>query len=309
MSRRLDYLVTDVRLQTENEDFSDSVGISDAEFIRFINEAQTRLHARIVQQHNSIFLEEYSTSSVNAQESYSLPSDIYLGNKVTQVDYSTTGLVKDYYPLKPTYLRNRSGAEGNPDAYIRKSGVILLSPIPNSSSNLVRITYVKKLRKLDIRRGSVASFTDSGTQITALTLDVSTDTVDTTQTDKDNYLCIVDRDGAIKMANIEYDSISGTTGVVTLTASFTYESGESFSVGDYIVVGKDTSTHSELPDHVERYLLAYASWKILKRDSSADYTEQESELQNMESEIVASYSDISDDIYEIPEINDEEVWF
>ena len=63
-----------------------------------------------------------------------------------------------------------------------------------------------------------------------------------------------------------------------------------------------------MPDHVERYLIAYASWKILKRDSSVDYTEQESELSNMEQEIVETYADISDDIYQIPEVNDDEAW-
>ena len=112
------------------------------------------------------------------------------------------------------------------------------------------------------------------------------------------------------MTDIEYDSIDETTGIVTLTnSSHTYISGETLTAGDFIVVGKNSSTHSELVDFVERYLLAYCSWKILKRDSSVDYQEQQTELSQLETEIVASYADISDDIYEIPEINKDEVWF
>jgi len=306
--RRIDYLITDVRLQTENEDFSDTVGISDTEFLRFINEGQDRLQARIAQQHNSIFLSESTYNIVGSQESYTLPSDIFLGNRVTQVDYSPSSDTTKYMPLAPATLRTRNSGTGTPASYIRQSGTILVNPVSSSSTGLLRVTYHKKLAKLDIRRGSILTFTDSGTQVTALSLDVTTDSVDTTATDKDNFLCIVGRDGTIKMKNIEYDSISGTTGVVTLTASHTYETGETLAIGDYIVVGKDTTTHSELPDHVERYLIAYASWKILKRDSSVDYTEQESELSNMEQEIVETYADISDDIYQIPEVNDDEAW-
>jgi len=307
--RRLDYLVTDARLATENEDFSDTVGIDDEEFIRFFNEAQTRIHSLISQQHSAIFLKDTITNIVANQESYSLPSDCLLGNKVAQVEYSHDGNTDNYVPLKPTFLKNRNSNSGEPLNYIRRSGTILLSPVPDTSTGTLRITYIEKPRSLDIRRGSISSFTDSGTQITAITLNVSTDTVDSTAVGKDNFLCVVDRAGAIQMADIEYDSIDASTGVVTLTSNHTYSSGEALAAGDYIVVGKNTSTHSELADFVERYLLAYVSWKILKRDSSADYSEQQEELAQLEKEIIDSYADISDDIYEIPEINEDEVWF
>lgn len=309
MARLIDYLISDVREQTENEDFSDNIGISDDEFLRYINEAQQRIQARIYAQHKHIFTEEETYSVVADQESYSIPDNSFTGNAISQVEFKHSSDDKDYRPLELRNLKNRSVASGNPQFYIRKNKKFLISPVPSSSQGTLRLSYAKAVRRLDKRRGSIASFTDSGTQITALTLEVSTDSVDTTATAKDNFLCIVGRDGTIKMKNIEYDSISGTTGVVTLTANHTYESGESITVGDYIVVGKDTSTHSELPDHVERYLLAYCAWKILKRDSSADYSEQESELGQMESEIVATFGDIDDDIHLIPEINSDEVWF
>ena len=307
--RRLDYLITDARLQTENEDFSDTVGIDDEEFVRFFNEAQTRIHSLIVQQHSAIFLKENTQTLTSGTEAYNLPSDCLLANKVTQVDYSHDSSSDNYVPLKPTYLKNRYSSEGAPMYYIRKAGQVLINPIPNRSNGSIRITYIEKPRGLDIRRGSINAVTDSGTQITALTMEVTTDTVDGDALDKDNFLCIVDRAGNIKMADIEYDSVNSTTGVVTLTQNHTYDSGESIAVGDYVVVGKNTSTHSELADFVERYLIAYVAWKILKRDSSADYQEQQDELAQLEREIIESYADISDDIYEIPEINDDEVWF
>jgi len=310
MTRLVDYLISDVREQTENEDFSDNIGISDAEFLRYLNEAQQRIQARIYAQHSHVFTTEDIQSIVANQEAYNLPSDAFTGNSVSLVEYKNSADVDDYRPLEQASYRTRNSADGEPLYYSRKNGQILLRPVPSSSGNrTLRISYPKAVRRLDKRRGSIASFTDSGTQITALTLEVSTDSVDSTAVAKDNFLCIVGRSGVIKMKNIEYDSISGTTGVVTLTSNHTYESGESVAVGDYIVVGKDTSTHSELPDHVERYLMAYCAWKILKRDSSADYSEQETELGQMESEIVATFADISDDLHQIPEINEDEIWF
>ena len=309
MARLVDYLISDVRVQTENEDFSDSIGIGDDEVLRYINEAQQRIQARIYATYKNVFTEEKVESIVADQEEYSLPADAFTGNAVSQVEFKSDSDEKNYYPLELRSIKNRSVVSGHPDIYFRKNKKILISPVPETSNGSLRISYAKAVNKLDKRRGSVASVTDSGTQITAITLEVSTDSVDTDAVAKDNFLCVVDRAGNIKMKNIEYDSISGTTGVVTLTSNHTYESGESIAVGDYIVVGKYTSTHSELPDHVERYLMAYAAWKLLKRDSSADYSEQESELGQMESEIVDTFAGIDDDVYQIPEINEDEMWF
>jgi len=59
---------------------------------------------------------------------------------------------------------------------------------------------------------------------------------------------------------------------------------------------------------VERYLIAYASWKILKRDSSIDSQEAMGELAQMESDIIEAYADVEDDITEIPVIDEDFDW-
>jgi hypothetical protein len=62
-----------------------------------------------------------------------------------------------------------------------------------------------------------------------------------------------------------------------------------------------------LDDIVERYLIAYATFKILQRDSNiTDLGTQQQVLLEMENEIVAAYADVSDDIVEIPEIISED---
>jgi len=307
-----------VRQSTENTDFSDTVGIKDAEFLRFINDAQYRIHNLIVQQHPSVFLTEYTTSIVANQEAYTLPVKSFIGNKVTQVEFTSQSSGNSYYyPLRPASLYQRSSGpssgKGSPSKYIRKSGAILLSPIPSSSTGSLRITYTHKLPKLDLRRGSVASVTlDSSTNtITALSLNVSTDTVDGTELDKFTRLSICDEEGNVKMANIKYTNIDTGTGVVTVDGSFTYDTGETIEAGNYVVAGEYSSTHTELDELVERYLIAYATLKIFQRDSNiTDLQVQQEILLSMETDILSAYAEISDDIMEIPEIiSDDDSWF
>jgi hypothetical protein len=120
-------------------------------------------------------------------------------------------------------------------------------------------------------------------------LDVSTDTVDTTELSKWTRVSFVDAEGNVKMSNIQVDAVSGSTGEVTVNASFSYQDGETIEVGNYIVAGDYATTHIQLDDMVERYLIAYA-------------TLQQNILLEMESDIVSAYAEISDDITEIPDI-------
>lgn len=314
MSRLVDYIIDDIRNHTENNEFSDSIGIADSEFLRFLNDAQYRIHNLITLQHPAVFLEESVSNVVSQQESYALPTFAMLQNKITAVEYSHSGLAKDYAIVRPATLRQRwAGAYGHPKHYYRKSATLYLNPVPQNSSAKIRVTYIKSIPRLDKRRGSVSSVTlDSSTNsISALSLNVSTDTVDSTELDKHTRFCIVDEEGNVKMRNIKFTAIDTTTGVVTIDSSFTYASGETITAGNYVVAGANSSTHSILDDMVERYLIAYTSAKIFHRDSSADLAAAMQELSAMEDDIVQSYADITDDIIEIPEIisvDDEWSW-
>ena len=316
MSRYISHLIDDVRQSTENTDVSDTVGIKDGEFLRYMNDAQYRIHNLIIQNHPSIFLTEYTTAIVGDQESYTLPNKAFIGNKVTQVEYaSQTSGNNYYYPLRPGSLFERASGPGAgfsvgaPYKYIRKAGAILLTPIPTSSTGNLRITYTHRVPKLDLRRGSVASVTldTNALTITALSFNITTDSIDSTELAKYTRISVVDEEGNVKMSNIKFTAIDTATGVVTIDPTFVYESGETITAGDYIVAGKYSSTHVMLDELVERYIIAYATAKILQRDSNVtDLQAQSFVLKEMENDILAAYSDVSDDIYEIPEIISED---
>jgi hypothetical protein len=314
--RYLQRLIDQIRRQTENEDVSDFVGIKDAEFVQYLNDAQHRLQGLIAAQHPKVFLEENIQSIVSGQEKYDLPSDAFLNNKVHNVEYSASGEDSGYYTLEETSLkRKNSGVSGSPSHYIRMSGKILLSPQPSGSGKL-KITYIKKVKELDLRRALITDKDGSETNEVSssstwlLYVDYATLTTDTDSLKEHDYVCIVDKEGKSVIKNIPISAISEyflTLDSHTVDADLG-ETSTSIKEGHYVIGGKDVTTHCELPRSVERYLIAYCAWKILKRDSSVDSKEAEIELGAMAKEIVNSYALISDDVQFIPQLNSWDDW-
>jgi hypothetical protein len=299
--KRIELLINQVRRSTENTDFDEdnNIGIMDEEFIQYFNDAQSRIQSLIIQQHSNVFLVE-SESTCDGSASYSIPSDAFINNKVDTVEFSSTGDSDDYYVLEETNLKNRAeGSTGSPSAYIRSSGSVILVPKP--SSGKVRITYIQRLTDLDKRRGKVSLFQDlsAGSKITV-------DSTDSKLLSKFDYVTVIDNSGVVKAKNILIDSVSST--IYTTNSSHSLAAGESITSGDYVVGGDKSTTHSDLPEMAERYLLAYCEWKILKRDSSIDSTAAMQELASLEREIVDSYKHIQEDVPSIPLINQYDDW-
>ena len=307
MSRRIDYLIEQIRKQTENED---DIGISDSEFIEYLNDAHHRLQSVIEARHPNVFQKEKVIPTFANQSTYDLPDDAYMENKISNIQYSITGDDQDYYNIERFDEKRRDDAfSGSPTGYIRRSGQIILQPKPQSNGN-IRLLYIKRIDEVDLLRGKIESVTTSGNSITSLKIDasISNPRLDAESLNKHTALCVVDRNGKVKMRNIEFDSVDATTGDVTISSGFTFEDGESIATGDLIVGGRDTSSHSPLPRMAERYLKAYVAWRILKRDSSIDYAEQQQELLAMESDIINSYSEVTDDVIFITKLTSWEDW-
>ena len=78
MSKYINALLDEVRESTENEEFDATIGLSDEELIKFVNQAQNRLHSKIVGLHKASFHEEKEVNAVSNQESYNLFYNSYL---------------------------------------------------------------------------------------------------------------------------------------------------------------------------------------------------------------------------------------
>lgn len=306
MNKRIDLIFDLAREATENEEVSATTGISTNLLIQAINDAQLRLLSKITLTHPNVFVVESPLIDVNVdQESYPLPDDIFLENRITLVEFSDTGLREDLHKLTKTTLYSRENkSTGFPARYVRRSGDILLQPIP-SSTGVIRINYQRRVPQLDIRRGQISAVTLNTTtrKITSLTIDPAQDDFDPTTINKNDFISFVSVLGEQQMTRIQVDSVDTTTGVITVNSNFTYEVGETLAIGDYCAIGFSASTHSELPLVCERYLLSYVKWILLKLDSSEDGIEARNELTGIERDIVESFSEIDDDIIYIPMID------
>ena len=313
--RRISQLITQSRRATENLSFDENSGISTDEFIQYSNDGQDRIQSLIATAQEEMFQKEIIIDSVSGQEAYDLPDDTLMSTRVQNVEYSDSG-GNLYYRLSQGRMKERISSNiisNIPGFYIRRSSQLLLQPTP-SGGGLIRITYQYKLPKLDIRRAKVDSATFTGNTIDTLFLD-TTSNIDSEEIKDEAYITIVDKDGIIKMQKIPVQDINTTSGEVTVYPGFEFEDGETIDPGDWVVLGKMATTHSELPDICEKYLISYMNWKILKRDSSNDSVEQNAELKEMENEIVSAFALADQDVDGITILNsdfasiDDDDWF
>jgi hypothetical protein len=268
--RKLELLILASRRATENQEFTDTAGIQDEEFIQYFNDGQEEIHSLLNQAFPHILMASKEIQMVQGQEAYDIPEDVYLGTRIDFVEFSQNGQAQNYYPLKKGSLKERlNGLQTDPTFYIRNGSQLLLQPAPQSGSGKIRVSYQKAIPRLDIQRATVETVTlGAGNTITTLVLD-DTLLLDTDALLEEGYVTITDKDGVIKMQSVPVTAIS-STGVVTIDPSFVYQDGESISVGDVVLRGKKSSQFSSLPDVTEKYLLEYANTRILIRDSSTD---------------------------------------
>lgn len=295
--RRIDLLIGEARRETDNTEFTDETGIQDSEWLRWANSAQTRILSLIHQTHPDVLEEEANQPGVAGQESYDIPDHTFMGTRIKDVWYSRTGETTDFYRLKKGSMKERLySTNGSPVFYIRQSDKILLQPQPDTTG-IIKVLYQKELPRMDIRRGTISSVTlDGGTRtITQLVLD-TTVSFDDTEIINEATISIVDVNGVIQMEGIPVTDVNSTTGVISIGAGFVYDVGETIGVGNYIVLGAYSSTHSDLPIVCERYVVDFMIWKLEKRDSNSKSPEISEELMAQEADILSSFSESDHDV-------------
>ncbi len=297
--RRAQLLLKQVQRATENERVGTNDGISLEEYYQYFTDAQTYLQREILKVNNKAFRTS-TTWSADGTEDYDLPFDYFARNQVATLEYSETDDEADYRVLEQVTQLERYSDVGRPSQYILQGETILVNAYP--SVGTFRLTYAKRLPRLEPRRSTVSSRTVTSTALTALTL---TTTSPFTSSDYNlaDHLTVVDFNGTVKMRGIPYTAVNSSTGVVTIYgSSYTFPSGSTAPVGDYIVLGQYASTHFGVDDVCEDFILAYTQKRILNRDSSLDSAEITADMMQMLANIVDVYSDDAD-INQVPVTN------
>jgi hypothetical protein len=162
---------------------------------------------------------------------------------------------------------------------------------------------------MDVRRGIVTDVTSTSGVISNLVVDADSGTVpfDISDFEEFDRISVVDADGVQQARNIPLDSVN-SNGTLTVRSGFTLQTGETIAVGNYVILGENSTTHLQLPQTCEKYLIEYATWKMFMRDSSTDSGEQAGVVSALEADIVDAFAEISGDVDRIPIINADNLW-
>lgn len=299
--RKLETLITASRRATENQEFTETAGIQDEEFIQYFNDGQEEIHTILNTLFPHILMKIKEVSCVASQEAYDIPSDVFMGTRIDAIEFTQSGAPQNYYPLKKGSVKERlSGIQTDPSFYIRNGSQIFLQPKPQSSGSKLRLTYQRTIPRLDVQRATVLSVTLDlvSNTIISLTLD-DTVQMDTATLLEENYITVLDKNGVVKMRKIPITAIS-TSGVVTVDPSFVFEDGETISAGDSVCRGGYSSNFSELPDLCEKYLLEYTNTRILMRDSSSDADAVSQVLNKVQSSLQTAFAEPDNDPDYVP---------
>lgn len=293
-------IVSSVRERTDNTQFAKNSsgvvteGVSTDLILEFINDAQEYLQGKLIEVFPSDFTAESEIDIEANVEGYSIPDNIFIGNKIVSIEYSHSGLARDYLTLVSRSIDSRDSTPGNqPRFYIRRSGQVLLNPIPLTAQGKIRANYYRALDRLDIRRGKITSKT-------ATTIVLADDSdLDSVRLALSDYLCIVDRYGAIKDYNIQVSGYDSGTRTVTIPSSTLVG-----AANDYVVDGRYTTTHPTSNSHLHRYFRVYAQKRLLLKDESVSAVEEDEELLKIENQIIAAWSVMQEDPIEIPVLDE-----
>lgn len=305
--RDIKYILEDIRESTENTQFSENTGISDRELLLSLNEGLQYLQSEIVKRGSKIFVKDYVTT-VGGNRRVDLPNDTYLNARVVDVDYRRQS-TNNWSRVNPSIfdLRERYVHKGTPETYTRRTGYISLDPEPDSGE--IRIAYIYKLPSADLQRAVVLSsdLDNVNFKINNLFLDLDNPDVGVNfdVLKRNPYITICDMYGNIKMNNILVRSLDEDTGEIIINPDFIFEEGQLIEAGDYVLSGKNASNFLYIDDHLERFLRIYVETKVFKREGSSEYVASVQSLQTILNDIVEMYADISDDVYLIPDINED----
>lgn len=317
--RRVEFLIKEIRRITENETVGTNDGIVDDEIIQHLNDAQEDMLDSIYQTSNDILAKEFTFDSVSGQSEYDIPFDLYSRSHVITLEF-TTGGDTFYTEIRKAVMKERESSPGHPNSYHIKRDKLILSPTPNVNGTF-RMMYNPRLPTLDKLRG-VLSGASGLTYVEDITLEVLGSAwvgLDNSNNGIKDAVSGILNHTAISTFDVQQNVITNwdlklreySPGSVTdTTIQFINSSGQEINTsttGNAFTFGAYSTNISELPDLCEKYLRAYAIWKVFKRDGCEDSKEQEGELMMMKNQIIQSIAHQDSDFFDIPVVNNE--WF
>lgn len=282
-------------------------GLTQDFFVEHARIAQQMLQETIIAIKADLFLDDEIQSFAADTEGYTLSSRVFGQTKIKAVQYSSDGDVRNYVPLPQRTLTERNtSVSSTPAFYIPKGQELLFNPVPSAAQGSFRATFFKELDDVDIRRGTI-----SGTPSGATIILSATNVYDYDLSEAE-YICVSDKLGNSILRGAEISSYNAATHTLTLAANVSTYLVAGYALSDlsgkYVTIGRYSTTHCKLPDICEKYILTYMQKRAYNKEQHEGSMFEDAELQTILNGILATYSEKSEDVTEIP-ITDTSILF
>lgn len=305
--RYISELIRQVRNDSSFKLFTSGTGIQDIEIVDLLNHGQTIAVSKITQASGAQapFQKEVIISVSGGVSNYFTKGLLLHNLKVIDVQFKAESSQK-FLDLEKSTIREIGKAGAPKYQWALQNGDIVVEVPESVVISELKIIYENKPLALAQRAGIIISGSGKDGQLLAMNINYMTNFSDANfNADIDRYVCVVDKDGKLLMRNIPYKNIS--SGVFALDA-FAYETGETADIGDYVVIGKDSSTHTSLGSEFEVYLVYFVVEQLSITKGVGE--EKRKALTNRAlsalETVVSSYSD-GDKDYTNPTITEETI--
>lgn len=317
--KKVEELITRIRRETRNATTGTTTAgasIPDAFFVDKLQDAQELCVELISGVFSTLFEEVYIhtiNTSVANYEVITLPSSMIMGTRIVLVEYSYSGAAKDYVNVPPVDIRERYSGSSylrSIFGYIHTGNQIILSEIPNRNGSKLRITYEKRLRRLDTPKTAGLTFAEVSSP-TTYNIFYPVATADATFVSSlyvGGLISIVDtRDDSLMLENATILSLNTGTGSILMDiTNATYVSTAAMTAtpdANQKLIYAGSISKSELPSECEKFLTAWAIMDTLQFDGSKLAQAAEKRFAAIQESILKSYLTASKDWPAVPELN------
>ena len=169
-TRSLYEMSANARQLCYQERYSFTEGWNDNTVCEIFNLGLNQLYDAITQVDSPANIEEYQQTVFAGVQEYPVPQSVKMAQQIINVRYLYGPESWQFVTLEQGMIQDRYSYPTNiPTTWCLRNGYILLSPTPNiTRERSLIVNYQKRMRKLDFRRGIVASILTSNGSITTI---------------------------------------------------------------------------------------------------------------------------------------------
>lgn len=295
-----DRLVDFLKTNCNKKDLTDSDGeqietINSDVILQFLNTGRRLIQNAVANVYQHTFAEYEYEEITEALLAFPIPETAIYQRRILRLDYARTNTEVDFRPIKKARTTKPIYTEGWPLEYFIQGVNVVVTPAP--TTGYYRFLIQRRDDSLDVRRGSIVTVTPSSGTVLTIELDTASslfNAANKVALETAEWICICDYEGEVKSYNLPVESFSESTGVISIRSGYTI-AASGWAAGDYITIGKYSSTHSKLPDGFQDYFLTFAKYAIENDESNTDKIEQIPILQTIKATILDGFSDDADD--------------